>query len=178
MDSTSSLTLAYALIALGFLLLAGELFLPTSGTLLVLSVVTVGIGVFLTFTNDPTAGWITLVCVFIAFPGAIALLVHYGPRTPMGRRLILKGPEEGNTLTSTPEYQELEELRGRFGRTLSALRPSGVTDFDGRRVDTITEGMMVEPGQWVRCVDVRAGKVIVRPAEKPNLGDLETAVFR
>ena len=81
-------------------------------------------------------------------------------------------------MTSTREYQELEELRGRFGRTLSALRPSGVTDFDGRRVDTITEGMMVEPGQWVRCVDVRAGKVIVRPADKPDLGGLETAVFR
>jgi hypothetical protein len=37
--------------------------------------------------------------------------------------------------------------------------------------------MMVEPGQWVRCVDVKGGKVIVRPVEKPNLGDLETAVF-
>jgi hypothetical protein len=30
----------------------------------------------------------------------------------------------------------------------------------------------------VRCIDVRAGKVIVRPVDKPNLGDLETAVFR
>jgi hypothetical protein len=44
-------------------------------------------------------------------------------------------------------------------------------------VDTITEGMMVEPGQWVRCIDVQAGKVIVRPVDKPNLGELETAIF-
>jgi len=29
----------------------------------------------------------------------------------------------------------------------------------------------------VRCVDVKAGKVIVRPVEKPNLNDLEAADF-
>jgi hypothetical protein len=37
--------------------------------------------------------------------------------------------------------------------------------------------MMVEPGQWVRCIDVRAGKVVVRPAEKPNIEGLENAFF-
>jgi hypothetical protein len=37
--------------------------------------------------------------------------------------------------------------------------------------------MMVDPGQWVRCIDVKTGKVLVRPAEKPDLGDLETAFF-
>ena len=58
-----------------------------------------------------------------------------------------------------------------------ALRPSGVVDFEGRRVDTVTEGMMVEPGQWVRCVDVQANRVVVRPVDKPNLDTLETADF-
>jgi hypothetical protein len=29
----------------------------------------------------------------------------------------------------------------------------------------------------VRCVEVRAGKVIVRPAEKPKISDLETNLF-
>jgi hypothetical protein len=52
-----------------------------------------------------------------------------------------------------------------------------MVDFEGRRVDTITEGMMVDPGQLVRCIDVRAGKVVVRPISKPDLGDLETAIF-
>ena len=76
-----------------------------------------------------------------------------------------------------PVNLELEQYRGRIGRAISALRPSGVVDFDGRRVDVITEGMMVEPGQWVRCIDVRTGRVLVRPVEKANLGDLEAADF-
>ena len=48
-----------------------------------------------------------------------------------------------------------------------ALRPSGVTDFDGQRIDTLSEGAFIEAGRWVRCVDVRASRVIVREVEAP-----------
>ncbi len=77
-----------------------------------------------------------------------------------------------------PVNLELEQLRGKVGRTLSSLRPAGVVDFDGRRIDTLTEGMMVEPGQWVRCIDVKAGRVIVRPVDKIDTGGLENAIYR
>ncbi len=93
----------------------------------------------------------------------------------MGKQLFLSGPEEDATVASMPVNLELERLRGRLGRAVSDLRPSGVSDFDGWRVDTITEGMMVEAGQWVRCVDVRSGKVIVRPVDRPNLEAFENA---
>jgi membrane-bound serine protease (ClpP class) len=52
-----------------------------------------------------------------------------------------------------------------------------MADFDGRRIDVIAEGLMVDPGTWVRCIDVKAGKVIVRPVDKPDLGELERADF-
>jgi hypothetical protein len=38
--------------------------------------------------------------------------------------------------------------------------------------------MMVDPGQLVRCIDVKAGKVVVRPVDKMEAGDLDTAIFR
>jgi membrane-bound ClpP family serine protease len=172
------LTMALVLIAVGFLLLAAELVIPSSGTLFVLAVAALIVGVASAFYYDSQAGMVTLLGVGIAFPLALALVLHYWPKTPMGKRMILADSDEDDTLANMPVLLELESLRGRFGRAVSTLRPSGITDFDGRRVDTITEGMMVEPGQWVRCVDVKAGKVIVRPVEKPSLGDLETAVFR
>ena len=77
-----------------------------------------------------------------------------------------------------PVNLELEQLRGRYGKTVSALRPAGITEFDGRRVDTLSEGGLIHPGQWVRCIDVKAGRVIVRPVEgPPDLANLETADF-
>jgi membrane-bound ClpP family serine protease len=168
---------ALLLIALGFVLLAAELFLPTSGTLFALAVAAIALGVVLAFFHDIQTGFLALIGVAVALPLVGGLLLHYWPKTAMGKRMMLPESDEDDTLASMPVLVELESLRGRFGRAVSALRPSGITDFDGRRVDTITEGMMVEPGHWVRCIDVKAGRVIVRPVEKPNLTDLETADF-
>src|SRR5437879_9016059 len=119
------------------------------------------------YASDPSVGLITLIAVFLVVPALGSVLLHFWPKTRMGKRFFLAGPEEDATLASMPVNIELEQLRGRFGRTLSPLRPAGVTDFNGRRVDTITEGMMVDAGQWVRCIDVKAGKVIVRPVDRP-----------
>jgi membrane-bound serine protease (ClpP class) len=177
MDPFTYLVLGLILIGAGFLMGLVELIFP-SGAFLVLSAAGLVIGVVLTFFYDTTAGVVTLASVFILVPIFTGVILHYWPRTPMGRKFL--GDEGGAaeaTLGTAGVYDELEKLRGRYGRTLSDLRPAGVVDFDGRRVDTVTEGMMVAAGVWVRCVDVRAGRVIVRPAEKPNVTDLETADF-
>jgi membrane-bound ClpP family serine protease len=176
MDS-DMLILGFLLIGAGFLFLVADLFLM-SGVLAVLSLGAVVLGVLLTFVGGgPSVGTITAFAVFIALPLMIRLLLYFWPRTSMGRDFFLPGQAEDATVAALPVNQELEHLKGRIGRTLSALRPAGMVDFDGRRVDTITEGMMVDAGQLVRCIDVRAGKVVVRPIEKPDLGDLETAIF-
>jgi membrane-bound serine protease (ClpP class) len=175
MDMTY-LTLGAVLIGAGLLLLLADLFL-TSGILLILSLGSVAVGLTLIFQHDATTGLWTLLGVVVALPALGALMAYLWPRTPLGRGLFLPPSSEDDTLAALPANEELTHLKGRFGVTLSALRPAGVVDFDGRRVDTITEGMMVEPGQWVRCVDVRAGKVVVRPVDKPNVGELETAIF-
>lgn len=173
-----NLTLAYLLIAVGLVLLAAELLLPSGGVLLVCAAACVVSGVYMTFVyGDSALGLGTLVGVALIVPvvgwGALTLW----PYTPFGRRLIQQGSDEGDTLAALPANAELEALRGRFGRAVSALRPSGVAEFDGRRVDVITEGVMVEPGQAVRCVEVRSGRVLVRPSDPPTLKDLENVDF-
>jgi membrane-bound serine protease (ClpP class) len=170
------LTVAYLLIALGLALLVAELFLPSGGILFLASSVCVLGGVVMAFVyGDTSTGMVTLLAVFVAVPAAATLVLYWWPRTPMGRRLIL--PDQDATVATMPVNLELENLRGHYGRALSDLRPAGVVDFEGRRVDTVSEGMMVPAGSWVRCVDVRAGKVVVRPVDKPDLGDLESADF-
>jgi membrane-bound serine protease (ClpP class) len=173
----SNLILALILIVAGFLLLGVELVIPTGGIFFIVSVASLIVGVVFTFLHNATVGVAVMLGVFVAFPLVLSVLVHYAPRTPMRRLLLLSNPEDHVTMATTPVNQELEQLRGRYGKTLSTLRPAGVVDFDGRRIDSITEGMMVDAGQWVRCVDVQAGRVVVRPAEKPKLDALESADF-
>jgi membrane-bound serine protease (ClpP class) len=167
--------LAYFLVALGLILMAAELMLPTGGILFVLGVAGLIAAVAMLFLYDGTQALITLVALFVLLPIAGHLLLQWWPRTAVGRQFVLPpGADEDATVAAMPVNLELEQLRGHHGRTASPLRPAGVTEFDGRRVDTLSEGPFIEAGKWVRCIDVRAGKVIVREVEAPpGLADLE-----
>jgi membrane-bound serine protease (ClpP class) len=172
------LALTLLLIVIGLVLLVAELFLPTHGVLSAVAVGALVVGVAMPFFyGDAEKGLLILVGVFLIVPVVMGVMLHIWPRTPIGRRMIRSGPEEDATVAAMPVNLELEQLRDRLGRAVSPLRPSGVAEFDGKRIDVLTEGMMVDPGTWVRCIDVKAGKVVVRPVDKPDLGALEGADF-
>jgi membrane-bound ClpP family serine protease len=171
------ITLAYILIALGAVLVLAELVIPTGFVLVVIGVCSALVGVGLLFAHaSMETAVMALLSLCVGGPLLGGLLFYLWPYSPMGRKLI-RATEDNVTIASMAGNVELEGLRGKVGRAVSSLRPSGVAEFDGRRIDVITEGLMVEPGQWVKCVEVRANRVIVRPADKPTLGDLESADF-
>jgi membrane-bound ClpP family serine protease len=173
-DNMDHTFLAYALVLLGLILMAAEIFLPTGGILLVLATGALVAGIAMSFYGDTTQGLITLTAVFVLIPVLGPILLHAMPRTRVGKKLFLEASEEDASVAAMPVILELEQLRGRYGKTVSSLRPAGITAFDGRRVDTMSEGDMIEPGQWVRCIDVRAGRVIVRQVDRPpDLGDID-----
>jgi len=171
------LILAFALILAGFLFMAAELVLYTHGVLSMLGLGATIIGAVVVFGRDPVLGTITFLALVVAVPVCGRFLLMAWPKSPMGRRMVLHPPAEQATISLAPHLQELENLRGHFGKTLSALRPAGAVDFDGRRVDAMSEGTMIDADQWVRCVDVRQTTVIVRiadgPPESANLEDMK-----
>jgi membrane-bound serine protease (ClpP class) len=173
-------TLALALLSIlgGLLLLLGDLFLY-SGIVAILGLLLIILGVSLPFYYGQTStGVLTLVGVVVVVPALVVAMFHYTSRTAAGRRLFLQASTDDDaTVAAMPVIAELEQLRGRIGRAVSPLRPSGVVDFDGRRIDVLSEGIMVAEGTWVRCIDVKAGRVVVRPIEQPKLDDLENADF-
>lgn len=174
---TTYLTLGIFLIGLGFLLLLAEAFLPAHGVLGVAGLAGIAGGIVLLFEYDRDAGLSGLLGVTVAVPAAIGLLLYLWPRTPMGRKLLRHAPSQDLTLADAEFCKKLDQLRGCYGKTVSTLKPSGVVVFDGQRVDSISEGMMIEPGRLVRCIDVQAGKVVVRPADRPNPEEPENALF-
>jgi membrane-bound ClpP family serine protease len=162
---TDYLTIALILIAVGVVLLLAEILLPTGGFLVVgaLLFFALGVGTIL-YNGDTTEAVVALGGLAVGLPAAGFVAVHAWRRMAIGRAL---DATDGG-VTSTEQLSELEGLRGRVGKTVSPLRPSGVVEFDGRRIDAMTEGMMIDAGVWVRCVDVRAGNVIVRQMDAPS----------
>ena len=55
-----------------------------------------------------------------------------------------------------------KELAALAGKSLSPLRPAGVTLIDGQRVDVVTNGEFIEPETEVEVVAGEGSRVVVR----------------
>ncbi|MBX7105567.1 MAG: hypothetical protein K1X57_15900 [Gemmataceae bacterium] len=166
------LTWAYLLIVLGMAMLAGEMFFPTGGILFLCGSIGIAAGIVMSFYyGDTSTGLLTLVGVFLTGPAAGYALLQIWPKTSIGKQMVRVADDDA-TLATSPALLELEALRGRIGKTLSELRPSGAVSFDGKRIDVQSEGPFVPAEVWVKCIDIRAGRVIVRRVEAPNLDSI------
>ena len=93
--------------------------------------------------------------------GAAAVVLRAMPRTAIGRRLLLETalPSRGG-YASAPETDR--DWLGRVGRTVSPLRPAGIVDIDGKRVDVVSEGELIEAGSTVIVTRVDGNRIVVR----------------
>jgi membrane-bound serine protease (ClpP class) len=157
------LTIALILIGLGVLLLVAEILVPTGGILVVAALLFFAVGV------GTIAYYGTTIEAVVAIGGlAIGLPAAAFAATAAWRRMSLDTVlEDPATAAAGPTATETDALKGRTGKTVSPMRPSGTVEFDGKRVDAMTEGIMLDAGVWVRCVDVKRGQVIVRKIDEP-----------
>jgi membrane-bound serine protease (ClpP class) len=49
-----------------------------------------------------------------------------------------------------------------MGRASSPLRPAGIAEFDGRRVDVVSEGELIDAGQFIEVTRVDGNRIVVR----------------
>ena len=118
------------------------------------------VGVGATWEVVLEAAWQVVLSLILAL-GAALVLLRFLPRMPFGRRLVLEGglsAREG--YASAPETDQ--GWLGKRGAALSTLRPAGVADLDGQRVDVVSEGEFIEAGEPVEVVRVDGNRVVVR----------------
>jgi membrane-bound serine protease (ClpP class) len=166
------LALAFILIGCGVVLLVAEFFLPTGGVLLVAGLVLIIAAVGEVFYYGSTMeGVAVVIATCVGVPIAWNLLFYGSQR--LSKRVGLDSETVQATVANTPEAAELEHYKGRYGKTVSPMRPSGTVEIDGRRLDALTEGMMLDSGVWVKCVGTKAGWVVVRRVDPPaGLSDM------
>jgi membrane-bound serine protease (ClpP class) len=164
-----NVTIGFILIGVAILLAIGELLIPSGGAIIIVAAILDLIGLLMIFVyGDWYLGFGAIVAEAILLPLLAILGLYIWPRTPWGKRMIVQGQLEDGKLVAFPGGEDLERLKGRVGKAVSVLRPAGVVQFDGRRVDCLSEGILIEPDTWVQCIDVKGATVIVRPVEPPS----------
>ena len=130
-----------------------EVFVPSGGVLLALSIASSGFGIYGLFEQGHRGwAWSTIVIMIAIIGASFAWLL---------RRTRFRG----TLTTSTPEMSidgSQLELEGREGMSLSPLRPSGLALIDGRRIDVVASTGFIEKNRPVRVVETTGNRVVVR----------------
>ena len=90
----------------------------------------------------------------------IFLLVRFLPKSNIFKKFILSEEEKAHAgyTSRTP----LSELLGAEGISLTTLRPAGTAEFNGKRVDVVTESEYIEHGKPIIVTAVEGMRVVVR----------------
>lgn len=157
---------AILLMLIGCALVVLEVFVPSGGIIAILSAVafiaSIVIASWESPTTGPTTGLIFAAATVIAVPTLLAMAFKYWPKTRMGKAFLGELLTDKEVLTEDPRRR----LLGRVGVARSKMLPSGAVEIDGQMIDAVTQGQAIEPGAYVLVVEVRANRVVVRPAGK------------
>lgn len=170
--SMNSLLWAAFCMILGFVLMIAEVFIPSGGLIGALALGLLIWSVIQAYMVAPIHALQFLVTIGILMPFVIVFAVRLWPKTPLGKRIFLKPPDLDEEAAEPPiRSGRLDHLVGQLGRALTPLRPSGMVDFDGRRLDGLSEDGLIPPGSLVRAVQVRGSQLIVRLAPNQTLDE-------
>jgi len=169
------------LFLLGMLLLAVEVFLiPGFGLTGILGMVCIFASVVITLMNQPvhsphfipTFNWDNFTrALFIAtmtmtagitLAMAVPFVFPLAGKTRFGSWMFLYHREERERGYQSAT-EGLEQLAGKRGITHSTLRPAGIAEIEGQRVDVVSEGGYVYPNTTVRVIKVEGRRVVVKP---------------
>lgn len=143
---------------LGTGLIVAEVFLPGFGLPGITGIALIGVGAVLAGMHFGSLVAVGILLVLIALLAVlISWVLRSAAKGSVGRsELFLR---EKDVLG---DAEDMRALVGRRGRTLSVLRPSGIGDFDGVRLNIVTQGGFIEKDRDVEIVDAQGARIVVR----------------
>lgn len=160
--------------------------IPGFGVPGILGILFLGAGLFLSFMPDlgdasgqviwqqASAFVLMLFCVIVGSSAFVYGLIQYGHRVPVLRSLyhsttLRSGKEELAAVEASTNDEAIEashnplaDLVGVKGVALTPLRPSGkMRTGDGRKLDVVTEGGLIEKDAAVIVLETRMNRIVV-----------------
>ena len=136
-----------------------EVFLPGFGVPGISGIVLLGIGLAMTGSGY---GAMAAMGVLIATIAIVAIAISISLRSASKGALSKSPLFLGKNDAFKSEPDDMNVFLGKSGVTRSVLRPAGIADFDGVRLDVVTEGDFIELGETVTITRVEGGRIVVR----------------
>ena len=148
---------------LGAGLIVLEAFMPGFGVPGISGIVLQLIALWQTWVKYGTMTALIALCVSVVVTGCLVLLaLRSAAKGKLGRSKLFL--QENETPVSPQETQQ--EYLGKVGTTVTALRPSGIAEFEGKRLNVVSDGLFVEAGTKVEIRKCDGGRLVAAPVEQ------------
>lgn len=159
------------LIAAGLGVVVVELFIPSAGMLGVVAAILLVSGIICAFLSDFNSGAMVLLGTVLALPVLLMAMIKVWPKTPIGKRILLKDMRLDEVL---PDRPFSSDLVGQLGVAKTKMLPSGIVLINDKKFDAISDGFPIDKEQPVKVVAIRGNHIYVEPfeGEIEDVGDM------
>ena len=147
---------------IGIGLMVLEAFMPGFGLPGISGIILEVVSVALTWMNHgPMAALGMTLIVLSILAIAISMSLRSAANGKLSRSKLVLNDTESNE-AGYRSTEDLDVLLGREGVTTTVLRPTGMAEFDGVRLNVVSEGEFIQSGTRVQIVRVEGSRILVR----------------
>lgn len=150
---------AIVLLVVGVVLLICEMMIPGIGIAGVCGVIACAAGIIVGSDTVAQAAFTLVILGVILLIAAIIIFKFiFGKKQRKSKLVLNEDISRRNTAMPDDEVSVL----GKEGVTLSMLRPAGIAEIDGRRMDVVADGEFIAKGEKIIVSGVEGIRIIVK----------------
>ena len=149
-------------LVLGIALLILEAFMPGFGIAGISGIALQIASIVLTYTGHGAVAALGMTILVLAIDAiALSIALRSATKGRLSRSKLVLNDTENND-AGYRSSDDLEVFLGREGVTTTVLRPTGMAEFDGVKLNVVSEGEFVQMGVKVRIVSVEGNRILVK----------------
>ena len=148
------------LIGIGLMVL--EAFMPGFGLPGISGIILEVVAVALTWMNHGPVAALGMTLIILSILAiAISMSLRSAANGKLSRSKLVLNDTESNE-AGYRSTEDLDVFLGKEGVTTTVLRPTGMAEFDGVRLNVVSEGEFIQSGTQVQIVRVEGSRILVR----------------
>ncbi len=153
---------AFLLMIIGFALVVVEMYVPGFGLPGISGTICLVAGVVLK-ANSVIEGLVMAVVIIALLCVALSISIRSVAKGKLAKsKLVLR---ETATNAERIDENDLKFYLGKQGTTKTVLRPAGMGEFDGVKLNIVSDGEFIGAGEEVVVTAVEGNRIVVKPAK-------------
>jgi membrane-bound ClpP family serine protease len=153
------LTISIICFAIGFILMTIEMFHPGFGLPGFIGGILLIVGIVLS-AKTVVQALIMLIVILCVLGITLTIVLKLFSKGKFPKGLVLEDMQKKDK--GYISVEDLNYFLGKEGTTTTVLRPSGIVDFDGVKLDVVSESEFIPPGSKVKIIKVEGRRILVK----------------